>query len=192
VHVSHRLLGAAVAAALVTGTAGAQTSRPTFGISGGLALPTGDLNKGYKSGYDIAANVGFHPTGQSFGVRVEGAFNQFALKGTNTSNAHTNIFDVTGNIVVGTAAAPGTIRPYLIGGVGVYNVKNEASVGNVSVSTSATKFGFNGGAGLDLPLSGIAAFVEARFHYVLTGSGSSDSNIGYNASFVPIVVGVRF
>ena len=186
-HASHRLIAAAAAAMLVS-SAGAQVARPTFGISGGLALPTGDLGKGRSSGYDIAANVGFHPTGQSFGVRIEGAFNQFNVKGA--SNAHTNIFDVTGNIVVGTAAAPGTVRPYFIGGLGIYNIKDEIVVRGTTVSTSATKFGLNGGAGLDVPLSGIAAFFEARFHYVFTNNGNN--GFGYNAGFVPLVVGVRF
>ena len=69
-------------------------------------------------------------------------------------------------------------------------MKNEASVRNVTVSSSATKLGLNGGAGLDLPLSGIAAFVEARFHYIFSDSGNN--GLGYNASFVPIVVGVHF
>ena len=186
-----RAAAALAGVALASSTLAAQAAtRPTFGVSGGIAFPTGDFGKGSKSGYDIAAHVGFHPAGASFGVRLEGAYNQFAFKGTSTGNPHTNIFDVTGNVVVGTAAAPGTVRPYFIGGLGIYNVKAEATVNRVTVSNSATKFGLNGGAGLDLPLSGITAFVEARFHYIFSDSGNN--GLGYNAGFVPLVVGVRF
>ena len=185
-----RAASALAAVALAASSLAAQAaSRPTFGVSGGIAFPTGDFGKVAKSGYDIAAHVGFHPAAASFGVRLEGAYNQFDAKG-GIGDAHTNIFDVTGNIIVGTAAAPGTVRPYFIGGLGIYNVKAEATLNRVTVSSSATKFGLNGGAGLDLPLSGITAFVEARFHYIFSDSG--DNGLGYNAGFVPLVVGVRF
>jgi opacity protein-like surface antigen len=189
---SLRLATALVGLAVAATPLAAQTSRPTFGIAGGLALPTGDLGNRHKSGYDIGAFVGFHPATSPVGFRVEGAFNQFDVK--NVSNAHTNIFDVTGNIVVGTTAAPGSVRPYLIGGLGVYNVKVEASATaggtTFSESRSSTKFGVNGGAGLDLPLTGIAVFVEARLHYVFSDNGTN--GLGYNAGFVPITVGLRF
>jgi opacity protein-like surface antigen len=182
----------AVVAVAATPLAAQSSSRPTFGIAGGLALPTGDLGDANKSGYDIGAFVGFHPATSPVGFRVEGAYDRFDFK--NFSNAHTSIFNVTGNIVVGTTAAPGSVRPYLIGGLGVYNVKAEATATTggtrFSESRSATKFGLNGGAGLDLPLSGIAVFLEARLHYVFSDNGTN--GLGYNAGFVPITVGVRF
>ena len=178
------LAGVTLASSTLAAQAAPASSRPTFGISGGIALPLGDFGDGFNSGYDIAAHVGFRPSGQAFGVRAEGAFNRFGAKGGGSADVHANIFGVTGNLIIGTPATPGSVRPYFIGGAGIYNVKAEAKVANSTVSSSDTKFGLNVGAGLDLPLSGIAAFAEARYHIVFTDGG--------NTAFVPIVVGVRF
>lgn len=184
-----RAAAALAGVALASSTLAAQAAtRPTIGIAGGLAAPIGDFGDGYKSGYDIAAFVGFRPAAAPVGFRIEGAYNQFDAKAS--SNVNSKIFDVTGNIVLGTPGEPGSIRPYAIAGLGLYNVKSSVRVGSATTSVSDTKFGLNGGAGLDLPLSGISAFIEARLHYIFTDSGNTGR--GYNASFIPVVVGVRF
>ena len=186
-HVSHRFLGAAAAAALLAHTAGAQasssaSSRPTIGIFGGAAFPTGDFGKGLKSGYEVGAHLGFRPAASSVGFRIEGMYNRFDPKGLNPGNFHTNVLSGNADAVVMSAGAPGSIRPYFLGGIGVYNIKTG--------DASETRFGLNGGAGLDMPLSGIDVYLEARYHYVFTNSGNNAA--GFNAAYVPVVVGVRF
>jgi hypothetical protein len=197
VHVSHRLsvaaLAAALAAACLAGTAIAQASssstRPTFGVSGGLAIPTGSFGQNFSSGYDIGALLGVQPAGFPVGLRFEGAYQRYDLKSPNTLGIHTNIISGTANAVIGHTAPEGQIAPYLIGGVGVYNLKVTAT--QAPNNSSDTKFGLNIGAGIDLPLSGIAVFAEARYHYILTNSGNTYGG-GSNTGVVPIVVGVRF
>ena len=181
-----RAASALAAVALASSALAAQAaSRPTFGVSGGLSIPTGDFGDGFKSGYDIAAFLGFHPAVSPVGIRVEGMYDRFDQKGTNALGVHTNIFAGTGNIILGGTATTGSIRPYVIAGVGFYNLKVDAT--NASGASSETKFGINGGAGVELPLSGISAFLEGRYHYVLSSGGNGGSNLG----FIPIVVGVR-
>jgi len=191
VHALSLRAAAALAAGAVIASAplaAQEASRPTFGISGGISFPTGDFGSGYKSGYDISAFVGFHPATSPVGFRAEGMYDRFDFKGNNPLGLHRNVFAGTGNILLGGTATPGSIRPYVIAGVGLYNLKEDAT--NASGASSSTKFGINGGAGLELPLSGITALLEARIHYVFANNG--DTALGYNATFIPVVVGVRF
>jgi opacity protein-like surface antigen len=184
----HRAAFTLVASALVPTMLAAQaTTRPTFGVSGGVAFPTGDFGDAVSTGYDIAAHIGYKPALSPVGLRVEGMFNQFDLKGTGT-DFKAKILAGTANLVIMSSAAPGSMRPYFIGGAGVYNLKLSSSSLNAS-SNSETKFGLNGGAGLDLALSGINVFAEARYHHVFSKDDATGAN---NTGFVPLVVGVRF
>ena len=160
--------------------------KPTFGVSAGASFPTGDFGDAFKSGYNVNALLGFRPPVSPVGFRIEGMYSRFDFKGTNAGGVHTNMLAGIGNVVIGGGGPEGTVHPYAIGGVGIYNLKTAA---NGTESPGETKAGFNIGAGLDLPLSGITAFVEARYHIVLTGSGTDG---GSNTAFVPVSVGVRF
>jgi opacity protein-like surface antigen len=94
----------------------------------------------------------------------------------------------TGNVVYKFKTSElSTFRPYLIGGVGVYNIKTTGADdvgGVVDTDNSTTKFGLNAGAGFDIKAGGVGLFVEGRFHDVFTD--------GTNFRFIPITVGVRF
>jgi opacity protein-like surface antigen len=178
----HRAAFTLVASALVPTMLAAQaTTRPTFGVSGGVAFPTGDFADGVSTGYNVSAHIGFKPALSPIGLRIEGMYNQFDFKGS--TDATFKILAGTANAVIMSSAAPGSMRPYFIAGLGAYNAKRS------DLSGSDTKFGLNGGAGLDLALSGINAFVEARYHYVLS---KDDATGTVNTGFVPLVVGVRF
>lgn len=171
---------ASVAAAQAGASAG---TRPSIGVFGGAALPTGSFGDAFKSGYAVGANIGFHPAASPVGFRIEGAYDRFDLKGTNPLDLHTSVISGTGNVVLSAGATAGGVRPYLIGGGGIYNIKTG--------DASDTKFGLNGGGGIDLLLSGITVYAEARFNYLFTDSNGITGR-GYNATFVPIVVGVKF
>jgi hypothetical protein len=87
------------------------------------------------------------------------------------------IAGVSGNVVLSMAGAEMT--PFLIGGVGYYRVASSATG-----SVASNHFGFNAGAGLRIPLSGFATFIEARYNRIPENGGST--------SFVPVAVGVMF
>lgn len=172
-----KLMTVAALAAVATTAANAQetAARPfSFGISAGAAIPTGDLADAEKTGFSVAGSVGYRFAAiKVVSFRLEGGYNQFS--GKNGAPKFRNI-NVTGNVVYD-IPLQGMVRPYLIGGVGLYN-------GKVSGADSENAFGFNAGAGVTLPLSGFNTFVEARFNQA--------SKDGFKSQFVPIVFGVRF
>ena len=159
-----------LAAALVPAALSAQVS---LGVAGGMSMPTGDASDAVKSGYNLTVALGIKPPVAPIGLRIDGMWNSFESKvATDVSN---RILAGTANV---TLSGPMLPMGYLIGGGGMYNFSASGS------STSTTKFGFNVGAGLNLPLTGFSTFLEARYHHVNADNGSFQ--------FVPITFGIRF
>ena len=77
-------------------------------------------------------------------------------------------------------------KGYLLGGIGVYNVKLAVTSGNTTADTSETKFAWNVGAGLTLPVGGAALFLEARYFDIAKAFDAA------KVTFIPITAGVRF
>jgi hypothetical protein len=151
----------------------------TFGIVGGATIPLGDLSDVAGTGWHAGALLEWNTPTFPLGVRVEGTYHKFADK---------DELDLYPNFITGLLNAvwnfpmtqPYTVRPYLIGGGGVYYYRCDGC-------SSTTNFGLNGGAGIRVPLSGISTIIEARFHIVF------DSDAGTsNSTFVPISVGILF
>ena len=71
------------------------------------------------------------------------------------------------------------MRPYLIGGAGIYGYKSD-----VSGASTNTDFGLNGGIGASFPLSGFNTFVEARYHHIFTDVSATQ--------FIPVTFGISF
>ena len=172
------LVPAAGAIALCATAASAQVGRPvSLGISGGASIPTGSLGDGLESGFNVGGLLQVSPPASPLGLRLEGGYHRFDY--ANGGNGNTRVIDGIANGVV---RLPGqVVRPYLIAGVGAYNVGGE--VAGVDLD-SETNMGLNGGVGIDLPLSGLAAFVEARYHTIFRD--------GENLNMVPVTVGIRF
>lgn len=170
----------------------------SFGISGGLAVPAGRFGDNVNSGYSVGGLVDLHPAPGPLSLRLEVGYDRFETKsgllngvaeavgGDVSSNAH--FFRGTGNVVLRLSSFSG-LRPYLTGGVGVYQIGGGTTysyngTSYTSNDQSQTKFGVNGGAGVELPLSGITVFLEARAHGVQTDATP--------VTYVPITVGFRF
>jgi opacity protein-like surface antigen len=80
-------------------------------------------------------------------------------------------------------------RPYLIGGAGVYNIKNTVTgLG----SSSDTKFGLNAGAGFDFGLGKAKLYAEGRFHMIMKAVSDGTATGTKSAYMIPLTVGVRF
>jgi outer membrane protein with beta-barrel domain len=185
-------LGASVAAAQ-----GASIINPiSIGISGGAAVPTGDLADGdgrftgVNTGYNVTGSVGVGLPVVPFSLRADIAYNGFGTKNvmfagsnpaTNSYNADVRILGFTANVVFPIHMPVPLVRPYLIGGGGVYNVHTSPTTG---ASTSQSNFGFNIGAGVSVPFVLFDGFIEARYHDVRQNHS--------DLSFVPITVGVMF
>ena len=172
-----RILSAFVlGAALVVGASTAEAQRPfTVGLSGGAAIPLSDLSDSHKVGYNAAAHLGINMPASPIGFRLEGFYNKFAGQDL-TVGSEPDLRIAGGNVNITYAFGGTGMRPYVIGGVGSYNIKPE-------VGASAAEFGINAGLGAKFQLSGLGTFVEARLHTV-----SGDDQI----QFVPITFGIEF
>ncbi len=177
------VFGVAIGMALVATAANAQSVVPaakpvSFGIAGGMSMPTGTFGDGFKSGYNVSGLVQFQQPSWPVALRVEAQYQDFSAKGGVDASAKT-----IGGLANVIYAFPtkSTVRPYVTGGVGYFHLKMDA--GELG-SGSDNKFGFNGGAGLDFQLSGMNTFIEANWQSVRAE--------GEALNQIPIRVGIRF
>jgi outer membrane protein with beta-barrel domain len=154
-----------------------------FSLSGGVSVPTGDFNDVAKLGWQGSAGVLLVQKGRALGFQLDGSFSQFDLEGPFDVNER--FIYGTGNVVYRFESSDGSpVRPYLIGGLGVYNSKGTGPDAPAFGETSQTKFGLNAGAGFNFKAGGAGLFIEGRFHNVFADPSSKQ--------FIPISLGIRF
>jgi opacity protein-like surface antigen len=174
-------------------TAGLLVSAPTlsaqgaeFALGGGVGIPLGAFDDAVKIGWHGLAAVSFVPNQWPVGIQIDGQYQQYKIDGS--ESLKDRFIMGTANVVFKFKTSEETsIRPYLIGGGGVYNFKTTGTDdlgGVIDTDNSTTKFGLNAGAGFDIKAGGVGFFAEGRFHDVFTE--------GENVKFIPITVGVRF
>jgi hypothetical protein len=172
-------LATMAALAVFSSASFAQSSKPvSVGIAGGAAIPVGDLADDYNTGFNGTVFLNFNSVGTPLGIRIDGMYNKLGDRDDR--------FPPIPNVVITSAnanlvyALPGTgIRPYLIGGGGIYGLKQD-----VSGASTKSDFGVNGGIGASFPLSGFNTFIEARLHHVFTDN--------YSTQFIPVTFGISF
>ena len=168
-HVAALSLGVIAFAAPLQAQTGAQ-----FSLGGSLGIPLGDFADeevgGANMGFHGLAAVGFAPATMPVGFQIDGNFAQF---GTDADDVNVRNLFATGNVVYKFATAEtSTLRPYLIGGLGVYNLKATGD-GVVGDPESVTELGLNAGAGFNMAAGGASLFIEGRFHNVFTDGSST-------------------
>ena len=155
----------------------------TFSFGGGASFPASNVSNSYNTGYNVLASLGIG-TSSPVNLRVDGMFNQMTHQSA-APVGNLQIWTLNADLVY-KISHNGGITPYLIGGAGYYNTSYHVTVSGSDISaggnTSANNFGLNGGVGLRIGGSGLAAFVEGRYHYIFTG--------GHDIGFVPLTFGV--
>ena len=166
------------------GTAPAVAQGAEFSLGGGLTLPLSEFGDAASTGFHGLAGVSFLPSGSPVGIQVDGMFQRFGFEDAPDGfDANFQIIQGTANAVYKFKSSEETkVRPYLIGGVGLYSFK--ATGDDVPDTGSETDFGINAGAGFDFKFGAAGLFLEGRFHNVFTE--------GESTNFIPITVGVRF
>jgi opacity protein-like surface antigen len=195
------LTGAAVLGFTVLASAGvaaqetsemANKSPIQFGILGGVSLPTSGFSDIVNTGWHAGALVNFGFANSPVGLRVDGQWHQFGVKGL--SGVHLRDLHGTADAIFNVGSGK-DVKFYVLAGVGAYNFKTSGTFDGVDYSAagSETKFGLNGGAGFKFNVGSLSPFVEARYHYVFL-KGSDFSNNGNNPKFqmLPISVGLMF
>jgi hypothetical protein len=157
-----------------------------FSLGGGLSVPLGDFSDAAGTGWHGLAAVSFQPANLPLGFQVDGMYQRYGVDDDpifGDVDANFRMIQGTANAVYAFQTSEGTkVRPYLIGGVGLYNRKL-TSDDEIDDPESETDFGINAGAGFDFAAGAVGIFVEGRFHNVF-----SDPD---NTNFIPITVGVR-
>ena len=174
----------------------------SVGVSGGAAIPVGDFGDFAKTGYSVDGIVAVRFPASPISLRGEVGYTRFDLKDSafedeDSGGLRGNFRTISGvaNVVLTVPAGPAVmVRPYLIGGVGVYNSRTGVSGGGVTVNgASQNRLGFNGGVGLEIPLSGITGLGEVRFVNVRTKEDNDAVDaIPFNANHVAVRFGIRF
>ena len=127
---------------------------PMFGGTAGIALPVGRLSDDHAAGYAFGAVAEYAVANQPYSLRAEGMFQRFALKSGHTGR-DANLLDIGASVVYRTDMVS-EARPFVTGGIAIYNATDEG-----------TRPGINGGAGVEIPLTGFTAVAEARLHLML-------------------------
>jgi hypothetical protein len=157
-----------------------------FSLAGGLSVPSGEYNTIAKTGWH--AGAGLLLGHNALGLQIDADYGHFPLDASGAGGS----FDVGQRFMFGTVdvayrfqtTAETRFRPYVLGGVGVYNSKGTGSDADLFGASSPTDIGLNVGAGFDYVAGGATLFLEGRFHNIF-----SDPS---NTQFIPLTIGVRF
>jgi len=170
--------GLALAAAPAAAQQSVGTRTTSFSIAGGATVPVGDAGDAFDTGFNLQGALHLQPPLRAVGARFDVMYHSLGSKQQLlVGEADLNVLAGLANVVL-TVANSGTVRPYVLGGLGIYNLDFGGGF------DSETKFGINGGGGIEFGVGGFNTFVEARLHSIFT----EDTN----TNLVPVVFGVRF
>lgn len=168
-----QLIIAVAATSIACGaTAAAQSAR--FGLGGGLISPMGDYKDQDKTGWHALGKVDIGIPMSPVGVRVDAMYGQTSHKSPVTGN--TKLVGGTASLVWKIPTAVPGLKPYVVGGAGLYNVNPGGG--------SETKFTWGGGLGASIGVGPIHGFAEARYMSIQFTGGS--------LKFIPLTVGLSF
>ena len=157
----------------------AAQARGYVGFGGGLSVPTGNFADAYKTGWLGQVIAGITGANGMLGGRIDGMYVKHSVDGV--SDASRKLLGANGDVVLSLGSTAAKLRPYLLGGIGFFNVKSK--VGSVE-GPGDTKFAFNLGGGLTVKAgSRMAVFLEGRYISIQTEGSST--------GFIPISIGLR-
>ncbi|MDX1493288.1 MAG: outer membrane beta-barrel protein [Longimicrobiales bacterium] len=169
----HRLPYIALALALLVPAA--VEAQPRFMVAGGFTAPTGSLSDVADAGYHGQVGLFVSIPTTPLGLRGDGFFHR--LGSPDAVLEDTQILGGTLSVVYD---LPGIgLVPYLLAGLGSYQVE----AGPVGATVKSSDTGYHGGFGVNIGAgTGVSAFAEIR--YIKIGGGS-------DATLIPLTFGLK-
>ena len=166
-------------------------------FSGGVTVPTGDFQKFHATGYHGDVSLLVNLVGMPLHIRPEASLTHFDLKklissgGSASPSAEGSSQLLGGLLNLEFSLGMGPVRPYLLAGGGITNLKTDVTTtsGSTAASPSETKFSVDGGAGLRFRLGGISGFLEGRVNSVYTEQGAINFK---DVKLIPVTFGLVF
>jgi len=147
----------------------------TFGLQGGMSMPTGDFGDVASTGYNFGGQADYWMNSQ-WGFGADVAYH--ANNASDAVQAALTLIDPGAEMKFSTIqygvhttymipTQGGTMFPYLQGGAGAYNVKTKIEGGSAPGDVSENKLGFNMGAGVDFRATPTVNLgVNGTYHYI--------------------------
>jgi hypothetical protein len=168
-------LGLALVLTTVAGTTSGAAQSASFGLGGGLTMPLSDYSNLDNAGWHVFGKVDFGVPASPVSFRVDGMYAQTTPQ-SSTLGTSTKLAGGTADIVYHIPLPVPDLKPYLIGGGGLYNVNLGGS--------SETKFTWGAGLGTAIGLGPLHAFIEGRYMSVQLD--------GTPLKFAPVTAGISF
>jgi opacity protein-like surface antigen len=172
-------------ALLYSATANAMERPFQIGFGGGVSVPVSDYKTAFDNGFHGKAMFRWKVPALPLSLGTSLGYEKFdlrsALPGVTGSQS---ILSALGNASYHFPVGP--IKPYVTAGLGAYNIKSSAT-GFPDAST--TKFGIDGGLGIEFKLGGFSAFAEGKIENIYTEKGLTQS---FNTQVIPVTFGILF
>jgi opacity protein-like surface antigen len=188
-----KALGVIFLLSAICSTGFSQDRRLTLNAGGGFSPLLGDLNNRLDNGWNVTAGAGYN-FGSGISVSASYMYSRFGISqrlvnGALGSNGNAHVWSLTLDPKFPLKYV-GSVRPYLVGGVGYYrlSIPNFALPASQALANGDSRGGPGGslGLGFDVNLgdTGFMLFGEARYHYASTGNVTT--------RMVPLTVGIRW
>lgn len=194
------LLGGSVlpadALAQMPGMGGPSRRLIRIGFGGGVSVPTDDVASALDNGVNGQAYL-LIDTGILPPFRFNLGYQKFDFKqavlGGGDATGQSTILSGVGGMTVDLFRL-GPLRPYVTAGLGAFHIADDLDGGGAAgngtpASTSTTRFGIDGGAGLGLRIGRLEGFIEARLQNVYTEAGVIDTR---TITSIPVTFGILF
>lgn len=149
-------------------------------LGAGLTMPSGDFNDLYEMGWGGLGAVSYRPPVMPFAFRADLSLSQ--VKDETPLDLTDRIIYGTANLLYEFDIQETVLRPYVLGGAGVYNFNPGGD--DAEGITSETRFGLNVGVGVEVKPGPVGFFAESRLHHVIDPAD--------DVQFVALVAGFRF
>jgi opacity protein-like surface antigen len=178
-------VAALVLVALQSATAAAMPRPFKIGFGGGVSVPVSDYKTAFDNGFHGKALFKWNVPSLPLSIGTSVGYEKFDLKALVPGvTGSQSILSALGNVNYHFPVGP--IKPYVTAGLGAYNIKSSATG---LPDASSTKFGIDGGLGVEFSLGGISAFAEGKIQNIYTDEGFTGS---FNTQVIPVTFGVLF